>query len=295
MSEEERNARRRSLGMGLAALLGADRDLLDSTAAPGPGRATDLVPIEFLQPSPLQPRRNFDPDELDALARSIRDRGLLQPLLVRPAPAGAPGYEIVAGERRWRAAQRAGLHELPVVVRELGDREVLELALVENLQRADLGPLEEASAYRRLIEEFGHDQEEIAAIVGKSRSHVANTLRLLALPEPVAALVEAGRLTAGHARALLGAPDPVALAHEVVRRELSVRETEALVRAAAKPAGTRRAGRRRDPNLLAVEERLTLRLGLPVAIHPKAKGGRLEIRYATLDQLEELLRRLAPG
>jgi ParB family chromosome partitioning protein len=293
MAEEEQGGgRRRSLGMGLAALLGGERDLLGSTSdRPHP---TETVPIEFLRPSPFQPRRNFDEEEIEALARSLREKGVLQPLLVRPAPAGAPGYEIVAGERRWRAAQRAGLHELPVIVRELDDRAVLELALVENLQRADLGPLEEARAYRRLMDEFGHDQEAIGELVGKSRSHVANTLRLLALPEPVAALLEAGRITAGHARALLGAADPAALVTEVMRRDLSVRETEALVRSSARPRAQPRGGRRRDPDLVAFEERISARLGLPVAIQPSAKGGRLSIRYSSLDQLDALLRRLAP-
>lgn len=295
MHDDERaGAKRKSLGMGLAALLGGERDFLGADRPDQP-RPTQTVPIEFLRPSPLQPRRAFAEEELEALARSIREKGLLQPLLVRPAPAGAPGYEIVAGERRWRAAQRAGLHELPVQVRELDDRAVLELALVENLQRADLGPLEEARAYRRLIDEFGHDQEAIGELVGKSRSHVANTLRLLALPEPVAALLEAGRITAGHARALLGAADPVALAAEVVRRDLSVRETEALVRSRSQPRPEQRNRRRRDPDLVAVEERLSAHLGLPVVIQPAAKGGRLSIRYSTLDQLEALLQRLAPG
>ncbi|MCS6877739.1 MAG: ParB/RepB/Spo0J family partition protein [Geminicoccaceae bacterium] len=291
MSEDDRAPRRRSLGMGLAALLGGDPALLDPAAG---GRPAQWVPIEFLRPSPLQPRRQFPEAELEELARSIRDKGLLQPLLVRPAPAGAPGYEIVAGERRWRAAQRAGLHELPVLVRELADREVLELALVENLQRADLGPLEEARAYRRLIEEFGHDQEEVARVVGRSRSHVANTLRLLSLPEEVARLLEEGKLTAGHARALLGAEDPVALALEVVRRELSVRETEALVRARARRRDKSAGGRQRDPDLVALERRLATRLGLPIAIRPKARGGSLTIRYSSLEQLEAVIRRLVP-
>jgi ParB family chromosome partitioning protein len=296
MSDHEQGqARRRSLGMGLAALLGGERELLGSAVGGPTPPHVELVPIEFLRPSPLQPRRRFAEEELDGLARSIREKGVLQPLLVRPAPDGAPGYEIVAGERRWRAAQRAGLHELPIQVRTLADRDVLELALVENLQRADLGPLEEARAYRRLIDEFGHDAEEIGAVLGRSRSHIANTLRLLALPEPVAALLEEGRLSAGHARALLAAADPVGLAAEVVRRELSVRETEALVRARAASPARQRSHRRRDPNLVAAEQRLSTRLGLPVAILPAAKGGRLSIRYSSLDQLEALLHRLDPG
>lgn len=291
--EDPGNGRRRRLGMGLAALLGGEPALLGAAGAED-RRPTELVPIEFLRPSPLQPRRLFAEEELDGLARSLREKGVLQPLLVRPAPAGAPGYEIVAGERRWRAAQRAGLHELPVVVRQLGDREVLELALVENLQRADLGPLEEARAYRRLVDEFGHDQEDIGALVGKSRSHVANTLRLLALPDSVAALLEAGSITAGHARALLGCADPAGLAAEVVRRDLSVRETEALARS-SREQRSRPPGRRRDPDLVAFESRLSARLGLPVAIQAGPKGGRLSIRYSTLEQLEALLHRLAPG
>jgi ParB family chromosome partitioning protein len=291
-ADEQSSGKRRSLGMGLAALLGAERDLLDP-ARSDRTRPTEMVPIEFLRPSPLQPRRNFPEEELDALARSLREKGVLQPLLVRPAPAGAPGYEIVAGERRWRAAQRAGLHELPVVVRELDDRAVLELALVENLQRADLGPLEEARAYRRLVEEFGHDQEAIAGLVGKSRSHVANTLRLLALPEPVAALLEAGRITAGHARALLSAADPIALAEEVVRHDLSVRETEELVRRQARPSSDRPKGRRRDPNLVALEQELSSRLGLTIALRPMGEGGWLSIRYSSVDQFEHILDRLA--
>ena len=207
--------------------------------------ASQNVPIEFLRPSPLQPRRRFDEAELEALADSIRERGILQPLLVRPAASGAAGYEIVAGERRWRAAQRAGLHEVPAVVRELSDQETLELALVENLQRADLSPLEEAQAFRRLIDEFGHTQEELATGVGKSRSHVANTLRLLALPAAVQALVEDGSLTAGHARALIGCADAERLARAVIERGLNVRETEALVRReTARPRPARRDGRR---------------------------------------------------
>ena len=277
--------------MGLAALLGGEKELFAPTGGDRV-RTTEVVPIEFLRPSPLQPRRNFPEEELEALARSLREKGVLQPLLVRPAPAGAPGYEIVAGERRWRAAQRAGLHELPVVVRELEDRQVLELALVENLQRADLGPLEEARAYRRLIDEFGHDQEEVGALVGKSRSHVANTLRLLALPEEVAGLLEAGRITAGHARALLGAADPTALAHEVVRRELSVRETEALVRSQAQSRPDRRQARRRDPDLAAIEQEISAGIGFPVVVRRSGAGGWLNIRFSSLDQFDELLRRL---
>ena len=277
---------RRGLGMGLSALLGE----APSEAAPeGP---VQQVPISYLEPSPLQPRRRFDEAEIEALAASIREHGVLQPLLVRPARALASGYEIVAGERRWRAAQRAGLSELPVVVRTLEDREVLEVALVENLQREELHPLEEARAYRRLVEEFGRRQEDIARMVGKSRSHVANSLRLLQLPEQVQTHLWHGRLSAGHARALLAADDPAAAAEVVLARGLSVRETERLVQRAKTRTPARRPAAEADADARRFADHLTRRLGLPVAIRPRRKGGELVIRYSDLDQLEDLCRRL---
>lgn len=270
--------RRRGLGMGLAALLGPSGD------AP-PAGPVETVPIERLRPSPVQPRRRFAEPELVALAASIAAKGVLQPLLVRPA---GEQLEIVAGERRWRAAQRAGLHQVPVVVRELGDGEALEIALVENLQRADLSPLEEAEALRRLVAEFGYRQETLAAALGRSRSHVANTLRLLGLPEPVRAMLEDGSLSAGHARALLGAADPQRLALQIVARGLNVRQTEALVRRETRGRGPRPV----DPNLAALERDLAQRLGLAVAIRRSGSGGTLTLRYTRPEQLDRILRRL---
>lgn len=283
---QQDNPKKRGLGMGLSALLGND--------APDPGfrPLAQSVPIEFLSASPLQPRRHFAADELETLAVSLRSYGILQPLLVRPRPGAAPGYEIVAGERRWRAAQLAGLHELPVVVRDLADRDVLEIALVENLQREDLTPIEEARAYQRLIDEFGRTQEEIAQEIGRSRPHIANTLRLLKLPEPVRRMLEDGRLTAGHARALLAADDPVALAQAVVERGLNVRDTEAVVQTGKLVQRQARSAVDRDPDLEAFENRLASSLGLACRLQPKAKGGTLTIRYSSLDQLDRIASRL---
>jgi ParB family chromosome partitioning protein len=276
--------RRRGLGMGLSALLGEP----EPSVQPGEAGA-QRVPIELLRPSPLQPRRHFAEDELEALASSVREHGVLQPLLVRPAPQGAPGYEIVAGERRWRAAQRAGVHEVPVIVRELGDRAALELALVENVQRADLAPLEEAEAFRRLIEEFGHTQDALAEVVGKSRSHIANTLRLLGLPPALRAMLGDGRLTAGHARALLPAREPERLAAIVVEKGLSVRQTEDLVR---REAAAPRARPEPSPDIADLERQLTARTGLEVGLKSRGKGGVMTIRWRDEDQLSYLLERL---
>lgn len=284
-------AARRPLGRGLAALFG--ETIGDASVDPISQRR---VPIELIRPSALQPRRHFAEAELAALAGSIREKGVLQPLLVRPAGDDEDGalYELVAGERRWRAAQRVGLHEVPVVVRMLGDTDALEIALVENLQREDLSPLEEAEAYRRLTNEFARTQAAVAEAVGKSRSHVANTLRLLSLPATVRARLDDGELTAGHARALLAAADPAALAAEVVRRGLNVRATERLVqRRAQTPAMPRR--RARDADTLALERDLGAALGLRVSLAPKARGGALTLYYQNLDQLDRLLRLLRAG
>src|SRR5213080_1117634 len=248
-------AKRPPLGRGLAALFGEG----------GAGVGGDLggargVPIEAIRPSPFQPRRHFAESELDGLAQSIREKGIVQPLLVRPIVDAAEDFELVAGERRWRAAQRVGLHEVPVVVRSLGDSDALEIALVENLQREDLSPLDEAEAYSRLMREFGRGQASLAEAVGKSRSHVANTVRLLLLPAPVRRSLEEGALSAGHARALLGAPDPAALAVEVVRRGLNVRATEDLVRRrAARPKAA--APRSRSLETPLMERELGAALG----------------------------------
>jgi ParB family transcriptional regulator, chromosome partitioning protein len=283
-ADRRAGARKRGLGMGLSALLGGTSDLVGA-------EGVRIVPIEFLRPSALQPRRYFGEDELAALTESIRAKGVMQPLLVRRVPDADEQYEIVAGERRWRAAQIAGCHELPVVVYALSDREALELALLENVQRQDLTPLEEADGYRRLIEEFGHTQEELARTLGKSRSHIANLIRLLGLPVPLRAMLESGQLSAGHARALLGARDPAPLARQVVARGLNVRQTEALVRHERQTSKLSSA-KPRDANTQAVERDLSGRLGLRVRLQPRGTGGTLSIAYRSLDQLDELIRRL---
>ena len=284
-------AARRPLGRGLAALFGETAG--EASFDPVSQRR---VPIELIRPSGLQPRRHFAEAELAALADSIREKGVLQPLLVRPAGDGEDGalYELVAGERRWRAAQRVGLHEVPVVVRALGDSDALEIALVENLQRENLSPLEEAAAYRRLTSEFARTQAAVAEAVGKSRSHVANTLRLLSLPAPVRAQLDDGELSAGHARALLAAADPAALAAEVVRRGLNVRATERLVQRRAQTVSAPRR-RPRDADTLALERDLGAALGLRVSLAPKARGGALTLYYQNFDQLDRLLRLLRAG
>src|SRR5246500_2583881 len=275
-------AKRRQLGRGLAALFGEVE--ADASAESMPQRR---VPIELIRPGSLQPRRRFAEAELDALAQSIREKGILQPLLVRPLAGEEADFELVAGERRWRAAQRLGLHEVPVIVRSITDSEALEIALVENLQRENLSPLEEAEAYSRLMEEFGRTQASLADAVGKSRSHVANTLRLLSLPAPVRHRLDEGELSAGHARALLAAADPIALAEEVVRRGLNVRATERLVqRRAQVPTSERRP---RDADTIALERELAALLGVRVTLEPKKRGGTLALHYASLDQLDRVL------
>ena len=274
---------------------------VEEAPRPGPasaGAGQNLVPIDRIRANPDQPRRAFDEKELQDLAASIREKGVIQPLILRPHPVVAGQYEIVAGERRWRAAQMAGVHALPAVVRELSDTEVLELAIVENIQRADLNPLEEAQGYRQLMDRFGHTQERLAEALGKSRSHIANLLRLLTLPEPVLELVRAGSLTAGHARALVTASHPEALARRVVDGDLSVRQTEQLARAAAPvPGGTRPAGRpaSKDADTRALEDDLTATLRLKVTIdhRPGQQSGELRIRYATLEELDGLCQLLS--
>ncbi len=251
------------------------------------------MPIDALGPSPIQPRTVFDDAELDELAQSIKQNGVLQPILVRQRAGG--GYEIIAGERRWRAAQRAGIHELPAIVRELDDDQALELALVENLQREDLNPLEEAEAYQRLVSRFGHTQDAVAQAIGKSRSHVANMIRLLELPPYVKTLLGSGQLTMGHARALLNARDPVTLAETIVARNLNVRQAEAMAREATRVARPPRVRPTRDPNIRELEQRLSASLGLKVSIDAKPDGsGEVVFRYQSAEQLDELLRRLGP-
>ncbi len=287
--------RRRGLGRGLSALLGDAP--ADDAASSEPGRVARMIPIERLKPSPFQPRRHFDDEAFAALVGSVREKGVLQPLLVRADPNAEGHFEIVAGERRWRAAQQARLHEVPAVVKTLSDRDTLEVALVENLQREDLTPLEEAEAYRRLLEEFGHTQEVLARAVGKSRSHVANLIRLLGLPEPVRRMLDEGQISAGHARALVNTENPVELAREIVRRDLNVRQAEDLTRKAQAPA-SRKSGAMapKDPNIAALERELSEALGLKVTVAAaKGGGGRVAVHYDVPEQLDEVLRRLRRG
>ncbi len=289
--------KRRKLGRGLSALLGEDgaEDYFEL----GKTGVSKSLPIEQLQPGRLQPRHSMDAEPIKDLARSIREKGILQPLLVRRLPDQDNAYEIVAGERRWRAAQQAQVHEIPVIIKELTDREALEIAMVENLQRQDLSPLEEAKGYSRLMEEFSHNQKDLAHTVSKSRSHVANMLRLLDLPDPVKKMLDAGKLTTGHARALLTADDPTALAGQVVKQGLNVRQTEKLARDIGKGKKTKKAHKpaAKDADTLALERDMSNLLGLKVEIKflGKAKGGTLSVHYRTIDQLDDILGRLSHG
>lgn len=290
---------KRGLGRGLSALLG-DVDLAGMEtrdAAPRSGRVPMVLPVEQIRSNPNQPRRNFAERELNELADSIRQRGIIQPLVVRPDPGHAGDYQIVAGERRWRAAQRAQLHEVPVVIRDVDDRTVLEIAIIENVQRADLNAVEEAAGYAQLIERFSYTQEALAEIVGKSRSHVANTLRLLGLPDEVQDYLRAGRLTPGHARALIGAPDPVALAREAVRKGLTVRQVEDLARRVSRPDSARRSRtgtQQKDADTRLLEGDLSAALKMAVSIKHVGDGtGELTIRYRSLEDLDRLCQRLS--
>lgn len=280
------------LGRGLAALIGDMAPveipkISESNNNGGPRR----VPVGSIIANRANPRRDFDPSALEELTASIKEKGVMQPLLVRPA--GAPNaYEIIAGERRWRAAQRAGLHDVPVIIREVDDKEALELAIIENVQRVDLNPLEEAQGYEQLIEQFSYTQQDLAQVIGKSRSHVANTLRLLKLPGDVRDLVTTGALTAGHARTLITVDDPLALAREIIEKGLSVREAEALSQRGPAKAPETKAREPRDTDTIALEKRLSDALGLAVSIDHRDKGGKLEIRYKTLEQLDDLIARL---
>lgn len=278
---------KKRLGRGLAALIGDDasEDSLVQDA-----RSLRHLPIELIHANPANPRRNFDEAALEELAASIREKGLLQPIVVRPRPDGE--YEIVAGERRWRAAQRAAVHDVPVLIREFSDAEALEIALIENIQRADLNPLEEAKAYDQLLERFQYTQQQLADAIGKSRSHVANTLRLLQLPEALRRLVESGQLTAGHARTLVTADSPTELADQIMKLGLSVREAEELARRS--PAGKpRRLAQEKDADTAALEKTLSEALGLKINIRHNSSGsGTLTITYRSLEQLETVCRKL---
>ncbi len=291
---------RRGLGRGLSALLG-EADPVADTAPIGGSNGVQTAPIELLRRNPDQPRRHFGEAELAELTESVRERGVLQPILVRPAPGAAGEYQIVAGERRWRAAQRAGLQVVPILVRPLDDAEVAEIGIIENVQRADLNPLEEAQGYRLLLERFGRTQETVARTVGKSRSHVANALRLLNLPPAVREHLEAGRLSAGHARAIAASPDPERLARTIVEGDLSVRQAEALARRTAPSASTRpgptggKAGTTRDADTHALEQDLSDALGLAVRIIDRNGAGEVRVGYASLEQLDGLCQKLGGG
>lgn len=290
--------RQRGLGRGLSALLGEQVDSVPvATTGPMPSGVM-LVPIETVKPNPDQPRKIFLREDLEELATSIRDKGVLQPILVRAHPGEEGSWQIIAGERRWRASQIARLTEVPVIVNEMDDLAVFEVAIIENVQRADLNPLEEADAYRMLMERFGRTQDAVAGIVGKSRSHVANTLRLLQLPEEVLWFVRHGKLSAGHARAMITAPDPVSLAQQAEREGLNVRQVERLARQAAD--GPRRSSSKgksaldagSSPDIAALEQDLADALGLKVSLVDRSGKGELTLTYASLEQLDDLCHRL---
>jgi ParB family chromosome partitioning protein len=279
------------LGRGLASLMG---EVAEESPSADSARKPRHAPIENLSANPRNPRRNFTDAELNELAASIKERGIIQPIVVRPSRLKADSFEIIAGERRWRAGQRAGLHDVPIVVIEASDAQALEFAIIENVQRSDLNPIEEAAGYLALMEEFNHSQDDVAQIVGKSRSHVANMVRLLKLSEPVQALVRAGQLSAGHARQLVGQPNALEIAQDIIKRGLNVRQIEAAMRKdgraqAREVAGTSRA---KAPDTKALERRLSDALGLEVSVDHRGQGGTLHIKYRDLDQLDGVLRKL---
>lgn len=289
-----KNREKRGLGRGLSALMADIQP--DETSAPEGRirpRADRLVPIDSVRPNPDQPRRHFSDEALQELSRSIAEKGIIQPLIVRPDPGDDGGYQIVAGERRWRAAQIAQLHEIPVLIRDFDDTEVLEVAIIENIQRADLNAIEEAAGYRLLMDRFGHTQDKLAQAMGKSRSHVANMMRLLGLPEDVQDMLRDGRLSAGHARALITTDDPSAIARQIVAKGLSVRDVEKLV--GKKPARPRRASHPgKDADTAMLERDLSAALKMPVSIEYDAGtgGGRISVKYTDLAQLDDLVRLL---
>jgi len=286
---------RSRLGRGLAALIG---DVGEETKKTERARSQRRVPVEFIRPNPRNPRRDFADTELDELAASLRERGIIQPIVVRPVRGAVDRFEIIAGERRWRAAQRAGLHDVPIVLVEVTDDEALQLAIIENVQRTDLNAVEEATGYQALINDFRHSHEEIAKVVGKSRVHITNTLRLLKLPEAVQVHVRSGRLTAGHARVLIGLPNAEELAQQIIERGLNVRQVEEWARDGAgdaerpgKQKGKRR-GDSKEADTVALEKRVSDALGLKVVIDHRGEGGVVRVQYRNLDQLDDLVRRL---
>jgi ParB family transcriptional regulator, chromosome partitioning protein len=294
MAEEARSR----LGRGLASLIG---DVGGEAAHVDRPRNQRKVPIEFLKPNPRNPRRNFSEAELNELAGSIKQHGVIQPIVVRPVKGAHDRYEIIAGERRWRASQLAGLHEVPIVPADVSDSDALEIAIIENVQREDLNPLEEAQGYHALADEFKRSQDDIARIAGKSRSHVANMMRLTKLPSEVQAYIASGQLSAGHARALIGVPDPLAAAKRIVEEGLNVRQTEALAHEEGvperKPQKARGGGgagaKQKDADTLALEKRVSDALGLTVTVNHRDPGGTVQITYKSLEQLDEVMKRLA--
>ena len=294
---------RSGLGRGLSALM-ADIETPSATQTTpdreaGLQRGQRRVPIDQIHPNPDQPRRRFAETAMAELAASIREKGVIQPLIVRPDPKHPDAFQIVAGERRWRAAQLAQLHDLPVVIRDFNDTEVLEIAIIENIQRADLNAMEEALGYRQLIDRFGHTQDKLAQALGKSRSHIANMMRLLALPEDIQDFVRGGQLSAGHARALLTAPDPIGLARKAVANGWSVRDVEKLAKpaSAAPKSPRRRTGPTKDADTAALESDLSAAIGMPVSIHydPASGEGRVSIKYKDLQALDDIVRLLGGG
>ncbi|MTI09308.1 ParB/RepB/Spo0J family partition protein [Curvivirga aplysinae] len=290
-------AKKSNLGRGLSALLG-DETAFEETLPAEVERASKPVPVEFLKPNPDQPRKRFEDGAIDSLVKSIEEKGILQPILVRRHPQETNSYEIVAGERRWRAAQRAKLHEVPVIIKDLSDADTLEFALIENIHREDLTPLEEAEGYQRLMDEFGHTQEALSKTVSKSRSHIANTLRLLNLSDEIKSMIDDGLLSAGHGRCLVGVANAEEIAHIVIEKGLNVRQTEQLVKqgktASADPMKKIKKQLTRDPNVSALEDSLTNNLGMKVKIATKSEEtGKLTIEYDNLDQLDEVISRLS--
>jgi ParB family chromosome partitioning protein len=283
------NDQRPRLGRGLAALLGENHP---EPASPGPPQGLRKAPIEHLRPNPRNPRKSFPEEDLEELAASIRTRGVIQPILVRMSAGGMHGYEIIAGERRWRAAQRAGQHEVPIIVVEANDREALEIAIVENVQRADLNALEEAKGYAQLGAEHGYSQSDIARVVGKSRSHIANTLRLINLPEHTLGLLSSGQITPGHARALLAVADPDPLANRIVAQGLTVRDIERIGSSSGRAASLPKP-LPSDPDTRALEKNLSLTLGAKVSIRHMGDSGEIRIGFRSFDQLDDFCRRLA--
>ncbi len=280
----------RGLGRGLSALM-ADVEPVESVPT-NQAVSENVIPIELVAPNPDQPRKSFDPDDLDDLASSIREKGVIQPLIVRKKKTGNADYQIVAGERRWRAAQKANLHQIPVIVKEFDDIEVLEVAIIENIQRSDLNPVDEALGYQQLMEKFGHTQDKLAQSLSKSRSYIANSMRLLKLPSEVLTLLEGGKLSTGHARALITADDPVGIAKQIVAKDLSVRDTEKLVkRPAAKTAKTPAPRAEKDADTKALEHELSAALKMKVSIdhNEKAQKGTVTLRYNSLEQLDDFL------